>query len=415
MSGEALEQVAGYRKFRDELDRKEANGTDYRRHTDSVLPTVDQFHPDLLKLTVVQITDETSTTKTFRMSAENRDLPPFEAGQYVNLYVEINGATTSRPLAISSAPQQLAYYDLTIKRLSGGLVSNYLLDEIVVGDTLESTSPMGSFHHNPLWQGDDLVFLAGGSGIAPAMSMIRDMIARNAQRRFHLIYGSQNEDDIIFAAELAELSGEVPDVPIQDVDHPQPDEPESGRPGESGSPRQWELTVTSVVSDPDGNYQGRQGFIDAALISEIVAEPLNRTFFICGPPAMYDFCLPEVLKLGVPRRRVRLEANGAPVNPTGRADWTSGIGADDRFTVTLPDGRRIEASATTPLLDTLEGSNAGFTLAACRSGECSLCRLKLVAGTVYEPAEAKVRRSDRDQGYVHSCVSYPTSDLTLDY
>ena len=172
--------------------------------------------------------------------------------------------------------------------------------------------------------------------------------------------------------------------------------------------------MTHVVSDPGRGYRGYQGFIDATLIGEVVPDPQNCTFFICGPPAMYDFCLPEVLKLGVPRRRIRLEANGAPINPTARGDWPPGIGADDQFTVTLPDGRRIDAPATTPLLDTLERSDAGFTFAACRSGECSLCRLKLVAGTVYEPEEAKVRRTDSDQGYIHSCVSYPTSDLTLD-
>ena len=421
MSGEALEQVAGYRERRDELDRREATGTDYRQYTDSVLSRVNQFHPDRLRLTVAEIVNETPSTKTFRMRAEtsrmreemlrarpeNAELPPFEAGQYVNLFVDISSATTSRPFAISSAPQQLDHYDLTVKRLPDGLVSNYLLDEIVVGDTLESTGPMGSFHFNPLWQGDDLVFLAGGSGIAPAMSMIRDMIARNTRRRFHLIYGSQREDDIIFAEELDRLLAEVSHDPIEDEGHPQKQEPEPER--------KWELTVTHVVSDPVGKYQGRQGFIDAALIDEVVPDAHNCTFFICGPPAMYDFCLPEVLKLGVPRRRIRLEANGAPVEPASRTDWTPGIDADDKFTLTLPDGRRIKASATTPLLDTLELNNSGFTLAACRSGECSLCRLKVVAGTVYEPEEAKVRRTDRDQGYIHSCVSYPTSDLTLDY
>lgn len=447
MSGEALKHVVGYQERRDELDRREADGTDYRQHTQDVWSRGDQLHPDRLNLTVAEILDETPSTKTFRVRSRGRDLPPFEAGQYVNLFVDIGGATTSRPFAISSAPQQLDHYDLTVKRLPDGLVSNYLLDEITVGDILRSTSPMGSFHYNPLWQGDDLVFLAGGSGIAPAMSMIRDMIDRNARRRFHLVYGSRSDDDIIFAGELARVLAQVADVPMKQGDSARQEEPGTARPltsdsdlpresgsprkpepasqqraesgssrrGEPKSPRRWELTVTHLVSDPGRSYQGRRGFVDAALIDELVPDPQNRTFFICGPPAMYDFCLPEVLKLGVPRRRIRLEANGAPINPSGRSDWTPGIGGGDQFTVTLPDGRRIDASATTPLLDTLERNDAGFTLAACRSGECSLCRLKLVAGTVYEPVESRVRRTDREQGYIHSCVSYPTSDLTLDY
>ena len=153
MSREALEQVHGYIERRDELDKREASGTDFRRHTDSVWSRVDQFHPDRLQLRVAEILEETPSAKTFRMRSPAGNLPPFEAGQYVNLFVDINGATTSRPFAISSAPQELDHYDLTVKRLPGGLVSNYLLDEINVGDSLESTGPMGSFHHNPLWQG----------------------------------------------------------------------------------------------------------------------------------------------------------------------------------------------------------------------------------------------------------------------
>ena len=82
--------------------------------------------------------------------------------------------------------------------------------------------------------------------------------------------------------------------------------------------------------------------------------------------------------------------------------------------MTLPDGRAIQAPAGEPLLNTLE-RNGAFSEAACRSGECSLCRLKLIAGEVFQPEEALVRRSDRRHGFIHSCVSYPLSDLEIEY
>jgi hypothetical protein len=76
---------------------------------------------------------------------------------------------------------------------------------------------------------------------------------------------------------------------------------------------------------------------------------------------------------------------------------------------------RIKASATSPILDTLERNVAGYTFAACRSRAGSLCRVRAVSGSVHEPQEAMIRRTDSEQGYFHSRVSYPTSDLEVDF
>ncbi|WP_338682390.1 FAD-binding oxidoreductase [Janthinobacterium sp. TB1-E2] len=88
--------------------------------------------------------EETPSTKTLRMVAEDgASLPPFQASQYVHLFVEIDGVSTARPYAISSAPSQHQYYDLTVKRAQGGFVSNYLLDHVAAGQHLLSSGPMG--------------------------------------------------------------------------------------------------------------------------------------------------------------------------------------------------------------------------------------------------------------------------------
>lgn len=77
------------------------------------------------------------------VAEDGATLPPFQAGQYVNLFVEIDGVSTARPYAISSAPSQHQYYNLTVKRAQGGFVSNYLLDHVAAGQHLLSSGPMG--------------------------------------------------------------------------------------------------------------------------------------------------------------------------------------------------------------------------------------------------------------------------------
>jgi ferredoxin-NADP reductase len=385
MNEEILREIPGYADYRKRIADREAESDGYRSQTQSVWETVARYHPSRLSLTLERVVEETPTTRTLRFTPRTGYLPPFQAGQYVNLFVEIGGVRTSRPYTISSGPRERRHYELTVKRVEEGFVSDYLLDHASAGQTYESTGPMGNFFYNPLYHGDDLVFLAGGSGITPAYSMIQDMADRRVNRRFHLVYGSRSEDDIIFEAPLQKLEAELPG-----------------------------LRVTHVLSEPSPAYDGRRGFITAELLRDLLGEIEGKMFYVCGPPAMYDFCVPELEKLGIPRRRIRLEAYGPPAAPHQLPGWPADVGLDSRFRVKLPDGREIQAPAGEPLLNTLE-RNGAFSEAACRSGECSLCRLKLVAGRVLQPEEARVRRSDRRHGFIHSCVSYPLSDLEIEY
>ncbi len=91
-----------------------------------------------------------------------------------------------------------------VRRVEDGFVSNYLLDELKPGDKLSSSSPSGNFHYNPLFHGDKLAFIAGGSGITPFMSMIRELADKNLSRRLHLFYGSRVEDDVIYRKETGQ-------------------------------------------------------------------------------------------------------------------------------------------------------------------------------------------------------------------
>ena len=92
--------------------------------------------------------------------------------------------------------------------------------------------------------------------------------------------------------------------------------------------------------------------------------------------------------------------------------WPDAIGRDDAFSVKVKDGRELKARAGETLLSALEKGGV-VVPSLCRSGECSMCRLKILAGKVYQPPGVPVRKSDRQFGYVHACMSYPISDLEI--
>ncbi len=383
MSRDFRAEIEGYSEIRREIEVLRRYGFDYSSYKGKVEQVLNLLHPKRILSQVSEIREETPTAKSFRLISPDGYLPPFQAGQYINLFVDVSGIRTSRPYSISTPPSQSGYYEIAVRRVKDGFVSNYLLETVKVNDRLESTGPTGNFYYNPLFHGNDLVFLAGGSGITPFMSMIREVTDRGLPRKIHLIYGSQRPDDVIFGKEL-----------------------------EDRARRHQNLKVTLVTSEPPAGYEGLTGFITAKLMKDVLGGVSGKTFYLCGPEAMYTFCLPELLKLQVPGRKTRMEVSGPPKDVTAQPGWPERVSADTRFQVMIKGRRAIEARAGEPLMNSLE--RAGIVIpASCRSGECSLCRTKLLSGKVFQPPGVKLRKSDRTYGYIHSCVAYPLENLEI--
>lgn len=340
------------------------------------------LHPDRVSLRVGEIIPETASTKTLRMVAAEGKLPNFRAGQYVNLFCEIDGVTTSRPYSISSPPGK-DFWDITVRRMPGGFVSDFLLDRVKEGDLFLSTGPSGSFYHEPLMDSNDLVFLAGGSGITPFASMIREAAEKGTDLTVHLLYGCRDPEDVIFGEELRRLAGEHP----------------------------W-FTYDLVISEPPQGYRGRCGLLDADTIRELVGDVAGKTFYLCGPAPMYALCEEALLSLGVPRRRIRREAYGPPADVTTEPGWP-GTDPEKVFQVREErSGRTFPARAGEPLMNSME--RAGLVVeAVCRSGECSVCRTRLREGRVFAPQRVLKRWVDEKAGFIHPCMSYPLSDLVI--
>ncbi len=379
---ELIKEIDGYDEIRKDIEVSQKYGIDYSVQKGRTQQIINLLHPKTLNLKVSEIIQETSSTKTLRLVSSNGYLPPFQAGQYINVSVDIKGIRTSRPYSISSAPNQIGFYDITIRRIEDGFVSDFLLSEVKPGDEFESTSCCGNFYYNPLFHGNDLVFLAGGSGITPFMSMIREVTDQGLSRKIHLIYGSQSPKDVIFHEELLERKA------LHD-----------------------NFDYDLVISNPPSKYKGLTGFLSADLIRKLVKNIPSKMFYVCGPEIMYGFCCGELEKLGIPRRKIRTEVQGPPKHITAQPGWPKEIHADASFKVKVK-GKIIKAKAGEPLIISLE-KNGIVIPSACRSGECSLCRTKLISGKIFHPQGVKLRKSDAQFGYIHPCMAYPIEDIEV--
>lgn len=358
------------------------NGEDLILERNRTKEIINGIHAEKLDLKVVEIYEVTKDAKVIRLVSQNGYLPPFQAGQYINIFTKIDGVRTSRPYSISSSPKQRAYYEITVARIATGFVSDYFLDKVKVGDEFEANGPAGTFHFNPVFHYKKSVFLAGGSGITPFMSMTREILESGMDREIHLIYGCRNEEVAIYHEELNEM----------DKKHDN-------------------FHYTLVVSDKDTKFTGRKGFIDVHCIKEIVGKLDDCTFYMCGPQIMTDFCMKVLEELKIKGRNIRREMFGSRQDIQNEPGWPTELNGTEIFKVKVGD-KVIDAKSSESLLTAIERAGLRVNV-CCRSGECSLCRIKLVSGNVFMPRGVLLRLADEKFGYIHSCKAYPISDLEI--
>jgi len=354
-----------------------------------------RLHPDRQHLIIAQTRDETRTTRTFKLVADPDSdadrLATFRAGQYLSLNVAVDGVRITRPYSISSAPFEAlgagGFYEITVRRAQDGFLTPHMWDSWAVGTQIESSGPCGFFYHEPLRDAGQIVGLAGGSGITPFRSMAREIAYGELDAHLLLIYGSSDEDDVVFYDEFKELEQTAPD----------------------------KIQVVHVLSCAEVSLEGcEQGFITADVI-EKYADVDSSSFFICGPQAMYKFVEEELAAFDLPARRIRREVFGELKDVTQSPGFPQQL-ADETFRLKVHIGgvtTQVPAKATETILVAMERANLAPP-SQCRSGECGFCRSRLVSGDVYVSPESDGRRAaDKQFGYIHPCSSYPITDLEI--
>ena len=314
----------------------------------------------------------------------------FRASQYVSVSLNINGAPVNKPYTIRSNPKDAlgsgdTSYTLTIKLTDPAYASAHILSSWKEGDQVDISGPLGDFYYQNLRDAKQVVAIAGGSGITPFYSMAAAIADGIEDFDLTILYGSRTADGILLKDEIEAVAARS-----------------KGR-----------VKVIHVLSheEKDGF---EHGFITAELIRKYAPQG-DYSVFMCGPKAMYTFEEGEMKKLGLPKRRYRMEMSGDYLGAAQNADFPgSKKGREYRLIVDIRGEKQtIPCKAEESLLWAME--QAGIKAPShCRSGECGWCHSRLVSGDVYIPEDADGRRmADKKFGWIHPCCSFPLSDIEL--
>ncbi len=360
---------------------------------DNAMALARALHPKRQYLKIESVVEIGNDCKSFTLVPDaergTKELAYFSAGKYLTVFETIEGMPVTRAYSISSSPKDSlnGKYVLTIKLVEGGLMSRYILDNWKVGSKVEVSAPSGNFEYQPLRDAENVICIAGGSGITPFVSMANAINDGDEDFNLTLLYGSRNSENVLFFDELAEIEKKCD-----------------------------KIKVIHVFSDSDAELTegSEKGFITAELVKKYAPENDNYSVFICGPQQMYEFLDKELEKLNLEKKYIRHEMFGEFHNPSSQADYPAGVPDTVRITVTIQDKTYIiKGSSSDSVMQILE-KNGISAPARCRSGECGFCHSHLLSGKVYVPEHLEYRRlADYKFGCIHPCCSFPLTDLEI--
>lgn len=333
-------------------------------------------------LCVTQIQQVDPWVRCFRLEAAlpGEQLAPFQPGQFLNLFYEIDGTTTSRPYSIASSPgdREKGYYELLIHG-GGSFTSPWLFRNAQVGSVLTSSYPEGGFCFDPLKDSRKLIAFSGGMSVTPLRSFARAVVEGSLDAELTVFCGWDYGKDALFYDEFRQYEGEC---------------------------SRFHAVFASAKEDSPGMLRG---YVDRGTAERFVTGT-DASVFLCGPQEMYRFLERELSLWKIPPERWHEEIPGEMHTPDGPQP-------EDRqvLLTVLRDGQQHTVPARTreTLLTALE--RAGLhPESRCRCGTCGYCLSTLLDGEVYVPAALDGRSSwEKGKNKIHPCCSFPLCDVVI--
>lgn len=329
------------------------------------------------RLRCIKRIDQTADASTFEF--EHLDQAPFEfqAGQFLTFEINHYNNKLYRAYSICSSPASPHSVTVAIKRVPGGKVSNYLVDNLQAGHALPAMAPAGQFTQQANKTTKNLLLMSAGSGITPCLAIAQDSLDKKSDANIHFIHSARKSDDVIMASLLNELATKHDN---------------------------FRLTLILENTDSSEHFEGR---LDNKIFNQLVPDNKDHTIFICGP-SLYMKSVEEIASTsGFDMDYFHKES----FVPEAKAGET--VFSDINHQITFPAlDKKIMANDQQSLLDAMH--SAGIKVPySCKSGICGACKCK-VSGDVVSSSSEALTAEQIELGYVLSCSTKASSDLIVE-
>ena len=341
-------------------------------------------------LTIKELKKETlnAVSLVFDIPLELKNEFQFKAGQYLNIKKTIAGKELRRAYSICSSPNS-GELRIAIKAVDNGTFSVFANTILKEGDTLEVQKPEGKFIlETSTSHSKNYLAIAAGSGITPIMAMVKDVLAKEPNSTFTLIYGNKTVSETIFKSEIDKLA--------------------------STFQKQFNIQYVYSREQQENALFGR---IDTGNINYIVKNKFkNLTFnnaFLCGPEQMIETAKETLLENGFNENTILFELFSTP---TSSNESTQTFEGSCQITVLVDDeetsfNMETKTSILTAVLK--EGIDAPYS---CQGGICSSCLAKVTEGKAVMDKNTILTEEEIKDGFILTCQAHPiTEKITVDY
>ncbi len=333
----------------------------------------------LYSLTVVDINQEANDAFSIQFGNVPTVFRDFSAGQHLTIKVNIKDEILYRTFSISSIPNTDNFLTLTIKRIKGGKVTNFIAENLKVGGSLEVTAPSGQFFLNPEPANQKhYVMIAGGSGITPIYSMIGTVLKFEPKSKITLLYANRNANSIIFKEKFEKWTKDFPD----------------------------QLEVKHFLSEDENPKNAIKGYITKVSLEEIINQhsKTKLDFYLCGPEMMTNKLIEDLMYLGIPTEKIHRElfliTTQNQTSNTQKAQVSAKV-FGKIYQFETQEGKTILQS----------GLNQNIPLPfSCQSGLCGTCKMKCTEGKVTLQNNQVLNEKDIKEGYILTCQSFSQSN-----
>ncbi|MEZ2128615.1 MULTISPECIES: FAD-binding oxidoreductase [unclassified Sinorhizobium] len=336
-------------------------------------------------LICVDIHQETHDVKTFTFASPSEKHFAFEAGQYFLFDFEFGSDMESRCYSISSSPKRTNAFSVTVKRVPGGRISNWLHDNLSRGAPVKANGPLGRFVR-ARGEGKKFLLLSGGSGITPVMSMARELADTCDEADVIFMHAARTPKDLIFRDELSCLANRL---------------------------RNFRLHFLPEAVTGEPSWSGLSGRISPEYMKLAVPDLADRIVMCCGPAPFMAAARRITFDVGVPPANYVEESFDAAVIEDTPAPAQE-VASTRSFQVEFSkQGRKIDVSGEQTILSCAKKMGVRIP-SSCANGVCGTCKSKLLSGSVDMNHNGGIRQREVDAGFFLPCCSKPLSDLVIE-